>query len=462
MKEQKYSGSEVRTILVGCICSTDVLSRIIPMSGDFESEFSNMIYSWCVDHYNKYQEAPGKIIEEIFSVWADESKDRSTITLIEKLLSSLSDEYEYKQEEIPNADFIIDTAKNYFDKIQVKKFYETGQGDIESGDYTKARTRILTFSPLEAEERGCLDVFSDPNVVRQLCERNKEESLISYPAGLGDFFGSSLSRGKLIGILGADKSGKSFLLLDMAFRSLCDRNRVAYFEAGDLGQHGVVGRLASRASRRPVKACRTLYPTSLSILGSEPAVEAEERVYESGLEFKQIWGAFQKLMSSKVKSKESYFKLHCSPNSTLTVDKIRSVLDKEKRKGWIPDVVAIDYADILSPPPGIPESRDQVNAIWKQLKALTQSHNCLVVTPTQANALAYKVRTLDRSNFSEDKRKNAHVDGMIGINSTSDERKHGLCRLNWIVRRDDIFDDQRYCYVAGCLAIANPSIISVF
>ena len=37
----------------------------------------------------------------------------------------------------------------------------------------------------------------------------------------------------------------------------------------------------------------------------------------------------------------------------------------------------------------------------------------------------------------------AHVTGMIGINQTYEEKKNGIQRLNWIVRRED----EPYCHI---------------
>ena len=82
------------------------------------------------------------------------------------------------------------------------------------------------------------------------------------------------------------------------------------------------------------------------------------------------------------------------------------------------DVVVVDYADILRPPPGRMEPRDQANEVWKQLRALSSALHCLVVTATQANRAGYDRELLGMTNISEDKRKLAHANGVIGINMT--------------------------------------------
>ena len=51
---------------------------------------------------------------------------------------------------------------------------------------------------------------------------------------------------------------------------------------------------------------------------------------------------------------------------------------------------------------------------------------------------------------------------MFGINMSTDEKDAGVSRINVINRREGDFNSRRPAYVAGCLALANPAIVSVF
>lgn len=122
-----------------------------------------------------------------------------------------------------------------------------------------------------------------------------------------------------------------------------------------------------------------------------------------------------------------------------------------------------DYADILAGPmPGGTESREQINATWKALSKMRQDLRCLVITATQANADAYEADLLNRRNFSEDKRKHAHVTAMFALNRSDAEKRMGVYRLNWLDRRDEAYSEREVCYVAGCLETAQPMILSHF
>lgn len=258
-------------------------------------------------------------------------------------------------------------------------------------------------------------------------------------------------------------SGKSFWLIDMAFRAMCQRKKVLYFEAGDMSEDQVVGRFVTRIARRPLYPCQYDYPKEMDTNSKPASVVCETRQCDERLDFNTAWKATKRLMKDKVKSEQGYLKIHNYTTGTLKVDEMRSVIQDHIRTGFVPSVICVDYADILCPPAGKNmDARDQTNAIWKELAALRLEHHCLVVTASQANAKAYGAETITRLNFSEDKRKLAHVTGMIGISSTAGEKAVGVCRLNWIVRRDRAYNDQKCCTVAGCLAVANPSVLSSF
>ncbi|MBT9138972.1 MAG: hypothetical protein DDT31_01552 [Syntrophomonadaceae bacterium] len=127
---------------------------------------------------------------------------------------------------------------------------------------------------------------------------------------------------------------------------------------------------------------------------------------------------------------------------------------------FAPDVIVIDYADILaSDYKG--EFRHQENEKWKALRRLSQSRKCLVITATQTDTDAYKKKSITLDNFSEDKRKYAHVTGMLTLNQTPEEKEAGTMRLNWLLLRDGEFGGNNEVTVAQALRIGQPMLFSV-
>ena len=135
--------------------------------------------------------------------------------------------------------------------------------------------------------------------------------------------------------------------------------------------------------------------------------------------------------------KHKRFRISTHSNDTLSVDEINNILDTwEKEDGFIADVIIIDYADLLTST--IQDVRQQQNSNWKKSRAISQKRHSLLITVTQADAAAYEKDTLSLKNFSEDKRKYAHVTAMFGMNQdpSGRERKLGIMRLNSMVMRE--------------------------
>ena len=474
MKIERKDGASERAILIGMIVSKDVLARIAARWNRnlFASKWSNLVASWCVDYYMRHSEAPGKNIVGLFRNWSEKSKDADSSDLVDKFLASLSGDYEEQSKEI-NAGYLSDEATKYFTRVRLSRLKDSIEGDLDSGDIEGACNRITKFQKIEVGTGEGVDLFLDKEAVFAASGDSRKDELISLKGGLNTFFQGALERDGFVGILAPNKTGKSFWLQELAFRAMRQRRKVAYFVVGDMSAKQVKRRLLTRLVHRPYRAFpkadgwpyTVKWPTKL-IPPEGPvgqvSVECDEIVFDKAPIPADVWTACERLMEKRIKSKESYFRMSIHPSASISILGIKSILDTWALNGFVADVVAIDYADTLAPIGGSKEKRDQINDTWMRMRAISQELHCLVLTATQADARSFDRSTLDRSNFSEDRRKLDHVTGMVGINVTSAERKDGLCRLNWLALREGNWNPVQCCYVAGCLALANPAVLSEF
>lgn len=468
MKITERTGSDERKLLIAMIVDKRFLSHAVDIwdrDGLFKSKWSNLIGKWCIRHYKKYKEAPGNKVEHLFEKWEENTRDSDSARLIEKFLSSLSDQYEGHEEEI-NTQYTLDVAQRHFNKIKLARLVEKVENGLDVGDVDEALSAVLKHNTVEVGLGAGIDVLIDKRAIQRSIEWSQEQC-ITYPGRLGPFMGRSMVKGGFVSFLGPEKRGKSFWLLDTAFRAVCQRKKVAYFEAGDNSEEEVVQRLLSRVARRPVKKGVLPYPTSIERVEDEYFAEVghEKKKYKDDLSWQKAWKACQELTKRKIKSKHSFFKLSCHPNSTLSINGIESILQSWERDDWVPDVIVIDYADILNMDGYGVEGRDRINETWKAMRGLSQTWHSLVLTATQAKADSYKKeqteKVMSKDDFSDDKRKLAHVTAMIGLNQNKEEEKdHGIMRLNYVVLRHGKYSEKHCVHVAGCLGIANPAVRS--
>lgn len=470
MKVERRDGSQERRILTAMVTDKVVLGRIAGLwkPGLFQSPHANLVAGWAVSHWERYEEAPGMDIVPLYEAWAAKNADDASQRLVEVFLSDLSDSY---QNQPPiNADHILDLAGEHFNKVRLVKLRDKLEGHLLAGDVKEAEDAVqLASHKVELGVGAGEDPFTDKAAITDTFSENLEP-IVEYPGALGQFFQDFLARDSLVAFLGPEKSGKTFWLIDIAYRAMCQRRRVAFFEVGDMTARQVKRRLYSRVAQHPFRSPNNRWPLEVAYpetitrgKGDEMAkVISKKLVFNEPLSRKIVWQACQGLME-KLHSSDSFFRLSFHPNSTVNVQGIRSLLATWELHGWRPDVIVIDYADILAAPAGKMEVRDQINTTWKQLRSLSQELHCLVVTATQANARSYsQVAPLTRGSFSEDKRKLAHATALFGINVLPEEKEQGICRLNPVVVREGDFSTYRCVHVAQCLALSNPAVRSCF
>lgn len=461
---ERTDGGQIRAILISMVTDPGVLGAVAArwdgkLFGD--CRWANVVGGWCVKYHQKYRKAPGKHIGDLYEQWGNSSdRDKDTVKLVESFLSALSDEYD-KDPAGRNTDYVLDLCGRYFNSVRLKELGQELQALVEAGDVEKAEQLRKDFNRVEVGQGAGVSLLRDEAAVLEVGDQSSEV-LIQYPDALGEFFGDTLSRDSFVAILAPEKRGKSFWQLDVGWTAMTQKRRVAYFEVGDMSQRQVIRRLLVRASKTPRKPGKVKYPTKIFHEEDKPYSEVElaDLEFDKGMDPAKAWKKLQKLAAKL--GDDDLFRLSVHPNSTLKVDGIKAILDGWDRRGWFPDVIVVDYADILAPPSGVAETRDQINATWKQLRALNQETHCCLVTATQANAASYSNDQLGMANFSEDKRKFAHVTGMFALNQTSGEKREGLYRLNWVVLRENEFTSDTMVHVAGCLALARPAVLSTF
>jgi hypothetical protein len=455
-----------RQILVGMIISDAVLSKITSCwtGSMFASKYSNVIATMCVNYCKRHNKAPNKDIVNLFAAWSENRKDKATIDLVDSFLSSLSSEYE---EGVQNPDYLIDLAGEHFLKVKIEKLIETATGHIEDGKVNDAYKTLASLHKVEMGKNVGTHLFIDKKEVYKAFERN-EEVLIKYPDGLGKFFKYTFQRETLVSFMGHEGIGKTWWLIDIAYRAMLQRRKVAFFEVGDMSRSQIIQRFMVRVSGTPMWPGKYDIPVSLVMskvgggVSANVQVRHEEKVFKTRLDAETAWAACEEVVKHKVKSNDSYFYLNDHSTGSVTVEGIRSELQELERNDWRPDVIIIDYADILADPTTKLDKRDQINENWMQLKKMSMDLHCLVITATQSNRASYTAQTVKMEHSSEDKRKLSHVNYMIGINQNEPEKELGLMRLNYVKAREMDFKQSRCCQIAGNLSLGNPAILSYF
>lgn len=509
-----------RLIIIGLINSTEYLRQVRSVWDIryISGRSASMIAGWCVEYYDKYEEAPDRYIEDIYY---DKKKSKeipeNLIEKIEHHLENLSGEYD----EDFNVKYALDQTQKYFKERhlelhqdEVEKLQESGEG--EAAQALAASYRGLTFELVDDLDLG----KEEASLKLKNAFLTVSNPLIEYPGALGDVLNDQMIRGGFVALMAAEKRGKTWWLLDMAIRAALKRNKVAFFQAGDMTESQQLKRIGSYLTKYPTheKYVGDIYiPEADCIMNQLDLCDKEERrcgfgVFIGGeydestirdkvqrddlIEAWKDWGddytpctncaeykthrlgtpwlrpkkinhvvtpeEAAKKLDAFFLNKNRHFRIKTYPNNTLYVRTIKAKLQQwEQTDGFIPAVIVIDYADLMVAEK-TKEFRHAQNEIWKDLRALSQELDCLVLTATQADAKAYEKKTLTMSNYSEDKRKYAHVTAMFGLNQDKygREKKIGIMRINELVIREGEFDTISTVSVLQSLTTGRPFLDS--
>lgn len=513
-----------RKIIIGLITSTDYLKQIRHIWDIqlIEVTSAKRIAGWCWEYFEKFDKAPEKDIEGIYYSKLKSGKISKDVAeeIEEDIMPSLSKEFAKNQTEF-NLEYLISETQNYFQERHLTIYSDSIAALVSNNELLEAEKLACEYKPILTGKTEDLDLSSGLSLDRiQKAFDVSYDYLIQFPKQLGAFWNAQLVKGAFVALMAPEKRGKTFWLLEFAIRACRQGRKVAFFQAGDMTESQQLKRtsvyLAGKSDQaryckthwEPVRDCIRNQTNDCSNKDREcdfgifegvdvfdirhkQSIDDLAKAYEDNPDYKtctnckayyyenNYWGAVwikeipkTEPLTAKEAKKEHYnffikkknpFRLSTHASDTLSVKQIRALLSIwEKQEDFVPDVIIVDYADLLMEE-GITEERAKQNQIWKGLRRLSQEKGQpLVITATQADANSYEKNRLALKNFSEDKRKYAHVTAMWGLNQDPNarEKKIGIMRINEIVVREGEFANANQIYVLQNLRRGRPFLAS--
>lgn len=482
--EHQISKSEEKLIVTALIVSTEFNQRI---NEYLDTEYITNSYlkklaEWSMAFYAEHEKAPFKHINDIFESFRPSLKE-SEVELIDNLLTNLGNQY--SGEDI-NVDYVVSEAERYF-RIRELEIHVNNISFLkENDDLDGAEEEISRFNRISVKLDDHVYINpGDDEVRKELYARREEEKKrnLQLPGDLGLFIGP-WSLGDVVGITAPAKRGKSFLVTDIhkhlalqkiqtlkfsiemtdvqelvrfdrAFFPSVDIGGTYYFpefdclknQIGDCGERNssVIVRedpkspvvqhpdhvICTKCRNDPMEYTRfipSVYKSEINRPETNPNTVRMEMKKWSGLLNK-------------------YTRIIVHPKYSLTYDKMMRDIDiMVGRYNFVPKVILLDYVDILE----IASKFDDYKLVdlqWKLLQKVAGVTKCLIITPTQANSIGHKAETLQSTDQAGFYGKNRHVNMMLGINQTPEEKRMGLYRVNVLDSRSSNQDAYDSCIV---------------
>lgn len=117
------------------------------------------------------------------------------------------------------------------------------------------------------------------------------------------------------------------------------------------------------------------------------------------------------------------------PTRTCTVSKIKSYLTSLKlAKGITPDLLIIDYPDLMQPSRNYNERRTELEILYEELRGVAQEFDCAVWGASQTNRGALSKEVVTIGDLAESFGKAAVADFMIALSQTKEEKARNELR----------------------------------
>lgn len=129
-------------------------------------------------------------------------------------------------------------------------------------------------------------------------------------------------------------------------------------------------------------------------------------------------------------SNDGILDIESVPSQTLTKEMIDTYIQIRMNSGFRqPDVIIIDYLDLMRQSQKTQEERIRLSRIASDLKQLAQERNAIVISPTQVVKSSYKKDKIDLEDINESGGK-AHVsDAVMILNGSEENFNDGLVSL---------------------------------
>lgn len=448
MKREKIDLLNEKDILVGLIVSDEFCKEISPIIDikDLQVDYSRVIVSWIKPYFDEFGKAPKTDILKLYrshiSEISNESLQNNILTFIEKL----DEKYNSKR----NDAYAIQEAIKYLKSRNLQNLSQDIEAYIISGDIDKAESLITRYRKVEKESGESVDLLNDADIVRESFTE-EQDKLFSFNGAYGRLVGD-IHREDFVAFLASMKVGKTFTLIDCGIEALKNGLNVVMFSL-EMSRTNMIKRVWKSLSGQVTEDVEITVPEFVQE-GEKYRVE-EKTVHKKASSILEVE---KKQKSLKRLFRGGNLKIFAEPAYSMTVEKLETKLDDLNHNGFIPDVIIIDYADIMLPSNSRLDYRNQLDDIWKRLRAMAQKRKCAVFTASQASRGAInKEATADM--ISEDIRKLAHVTSMVSISKDEYCKNHSLAMFSQLAVREGEPITERVI-ATQCLSLGRPVLDS--
>jgi len=139
---------------------------------------------------------------------------------------------------------------------------------------------------------------------------------------------------------------------------------------------------------------------------------------------------FKEKIYEEIKDIEGQLIVKEYPTRSASIQTIKNHLDKLRRRGFNPDLIIVDYGDLIKPEfSKKDEKRHQLETIYEELRGLAQQHECPIWTASQTNRSGLNAEVITMESISEAFNKCFVADFIFTVSRTIEDKNTNTGRF---------------------------------
>lgn len=140
-------------------------------------------------------------------------------------------------------------------------------------------------------------------------------------------------------------------------------------------------------------------------------------------------GVFKDEIYDKIKDLDGRLIVKEYPTKSATTGTIKNHLNKLVKRGITPDLIIVDYADLLKPMVIRKEKRNELESIYEELRALSTEYSCPIWTASQTNRSGLNAEVITMEQISEAFNKCFVADFIFSVSRTVEDKQNNTGKI---------------------------------
>ena len=355
----------------------------------FENESNQFLVSTIKEYFRKYKSQP---TAEVLKVKISEITDE---VLKKSIVSNIKDAFKYLDSQ--DLEFVMEQTLDFCKNKVLKNAIVDSVELLQHGKYDAIKAKIDKAMTAGAERNVGHDY------VESVEDRYNQATRFIMPTGwdvIDNLMDGGLGKGELGVVVAPAGIGKSFLLVNLGTQAIKKGKNVLHYTL-ELNEAYVGLR----------------YDSVLTGIANQELKYNIDTVKE------------------QVKDIKGNLVIKYYPTKTAAISTIHSHVERYRILGKEPDMVIVDYADLLRGNGGSKEYRLELGNIYEELRGLAGQIDVPVWTASQANRSALQENVIQADKIAESYSKIMTADFVMSLSRKIEDKVAGTGRIHVIKNR---------------------------